>query len=318
MPMFRSCMSLLIGLSALLGASAWAQSRVHGTAAETQTVGEMRGRLHAALARGDMRACKGEGGNMARYNQVGGGRALIDADIAAVDRRLREVGALFNDFRQIHDLNSQKAVEKAYGLIRAIAVKMASDAVTEVSVTLITAPMPGVGKVVSEMGKQANDFLGSFNDARQLVDRARALRALETMAAYANRQMQSLKPAIRDAQASRALLNQCRQQFDAGVVEATGGASSGAATAAWTGSWQSDFGTLSLQQSGNRVTGSYPHHSGRIEATASGNSLSGRWIEYDNEGTFSFSMSADGRSFSGSWKEVRPNPSGGGAWNGRR
>ena len=115
------------------------------------------------------------------------------------------------------------------------------------------------------------------------------------------------------------MLNQCRQQFDAGVAESGAGrANTGAATAGWTGSWQSDFGTLSLQQSGNRVTGSYPHHSGRIEATASGNSLSGRWIEYDNEGTFVFSMSADGRSFSGSWKEVKPNPSGGGAWNGRR
>lgn len=319
MAILKQGAGVLACLCVLLTGTVWAQNKLHGNAAEAQAVGEMRGRLKAALAKGDLRACKGEGDNMARYSQVDGGRALIDADIQAVDRRLREVGALFDEFRQIHDLNAQKAVEKAYSLIRSIAAKLASDAVTEVTVTLITAPMPGVGKVVSEMGKQANDFLGSFNDARQLVDRARALRTLEAMATYAHGQMQSLQPAMREAQANRAMLEQCRQQYEAGVKEAAaGGAKSGAPMAGWAGSWQTDFGTLSIQQSGGRVTGSYPHHDGRIEANASGKSLSGRWIEYDNEGTFVFSMAEDGRSFSGTWVEVKPKPLPGGAWNGRR
>jgi hypothetical protein len=109
-------------------------------------------------------------------------------------------------------------VEKAYGLIRAIAVKMANDAVTEVGVTLVTAPIPGASRAVVEMGKQAADFLGNFNDAGQLVNRAQALRSLEVMARYADDQMKTLTPAVREARDTRDMLSKCRVQYQAGAA----------------------------------------------------------------------------------------------------
>ncbi len=39
-----------------------------------------------------------------------------------------------------------------------IAAEMAEDVVTEVAVTLVTAPVPGRGKIAVEMGKQAPTF----------------------------------------------------------------------------------------------------------------------------------------------------------------
>lgn len=219
--MRRLWMQTLIALAVMflsVGASFAQIERLHGTAAETQAVNEMRIRLKAALAKGDLAACKREGDNLARYQLSKEGEALIDADAAAVERRLREVGTAFDQFRQIRDLSSKKAVEKAYGLIRAIAVKMANDAVTEVGVTLVTAPIPGAGRAVVEMGKQAADFLGNFSDAGQLVNRAQALRSLEDMARYADDQMKTLTPAVREARDTRDLLSKCRGQYQAGVT----------------------------------------------------------------------------------------------------
>lgn len=195
-----------------------ASAQLHGNEAEAQAVSEMRARLQGALAKGDLAACKREGENLARYRQTEGGEALINADIAAVERRLREVRTVYDQLRQIRDLKSKEAVEQAYGLIRAIAVKMAEDAVTEVTVTLVTAPVPGAGKIVTEMGKQAADFLGNFNDAGQVVNRARAMQSLEAMARYADEQMTSLIPAIQDARWTRGMLNDCRKQYLEGVA----------------------------------------------------------------------------------------------------
>jgi hypothetical protein len=69
----------------------------------------------------------------------------------------------------------------------------------------------------------------------------------------------------------------------------------------WSGSWSSDFGRMSLQQSGSRVTGSYDFKGGRLEGTVAGNVLRGRWTQTNDSGSFEFEMSADGRSFSGRW-----------------
>lgn len=89
-----------------------------------------------------------------------------------------------------------------------------------------------------------------------------------------------------------------------------------AASMTWAGVWKTDFSSMTLTQTGNTVTGPYAYHDGRIEATASGRTLTGRWIEYDNEGTFTFTMSEDGKSFTGTWIETKPHPGGGGSWNG--
>lgn len=201
----------------LLLAPAWAQNRLHGTAGETQAVREMGERLKKALSGGDLAACRREGENMARYGQAELGRAQIDADAAAVELRIREVGVVYDQLRQIRDANAQQAVEKSYALIRAVAVKLTSDAVTEVTVTLVSAPVPGVGKVVVEMGKQSSDFLGNFNDAHQLTNRVRALQKLNEMARYAEGQMKSLQPALREAEAVRGKLYECRKQYQAGA-----------------------------------------------------------------------------------------------------
>lgn len=91
-----------------------------------------------------------------------------------------------------------------------------------------------------------------------------------------------------------------------------------AASFTWGGVWQTNFNEMNLTQTGNSVSGPYAYHKGRIEATANGKTLTGRWIEYDNEGTFTLTMSDDGKSFSGSWVETKPNPGGGGAWTGSR
>lgn len=86
----------------------------------------------------------------------------------------------------------------------------------------------------------------------------------------------------------------------------------------WAGTWETNFGTMSLTQNGTSVTGSYAYQSGSINGTVSGNTLTGTWVETDDRGTFSFTLSADGKSFSGSWKETSPNPNQGGSWNGSR
>ena len=52
-------------------------------------------------------------------------------------------------------------------------------------------------------------------------------------------------------------------------------------------------------QNGDRVEGTYPYHNGRLTGTVSGRMLTGTWTEYDNSGTFTLTMSADGRSYSG-------------------
>ena len=73
----------------------------------------------------------------------------------------------------------------------------------------------------------------------------------------------------------------------------------------WTGTWSTTFNTMRLTQSGSAVTGTYDYNSGRINGTASGATLSGRWDEGTEtpggDGGFVWTMSADCKSFSGSW-----------------
>ncbi len=86
----------------------------------------------------------------------------------------------------------------------------------------------------------------------------------------------------------------------------------------FTGSWDTNFGVLSMTQSGSAVTGTYSYQTGRLSGTVNGNVLSGTWVESDDQGTFTFTLSADGRSFDGSWKETSPDPSQSGGWDGTR
>ena len=80
----------------------------------------------------------------------------------------------------------------------------------------------------------------------------------------------------------------------------------------WSGEWDSRWrgggARLSLQQTGETVSGAYPLYSGKIEATVVGRELRGRWIEKERSGSFVFvqsgpwQRSAFGRSW---WRQGR-------------
>jgi len=76
----------------------------------------------------------------------------------------------------------------------------------------------------------------------------------------------------------------------------------------WSGTWNTDWGTMQLQQSGDKVTGNYTHDQGRIDGTAFGSQLVGTWSEApsysppDDGGDLEIVMSEDCQSFSGSWR----------------
>jgi len=212
----------------LLAGPAAGQAVRHGNDAERQVVREMQARLADALAKNDLSACAREGENLARYQRTESGLGMIDADRAAVERRLRDIRGTYDYFRQIHELNAQRAVEAAYRLIREVGAKLLQDVVSDVSVTAISAPLPGVAPILVQMTQQSADFLGNFNDARQVVNRARALRDLDRLAGEARRQMESLQPAIREMQRQRQQLNDCRSRF----VEGAGSPQAGSSTAA--------------------------------------------------------------------------------------
>ena len=79
-----------------------------------------------------------------------------------------------------------------------------------------------------------------------------------------------------------------------------------AATYSYTGTWQvsGSWGTMTLTQSGNRVTGTYTHQSGSVNGMVSGNVFTGTWMQTGNNrsGQLEFTMSADGMSFTVKWK----------------
>ena len=102
-----------------------------------------------------------------------------------------------------------------------------------------------------------------------------------------------------------------------GFVELCGHSKGTANTYSWAGTWDTSFNKMILTQNGNSVTGYYEHDNGKISGTISGNTLRGTWTEDGNEiGEFIFTMSADGKSFTGScgWGESNT----GMTWNGQR
>jgi len=88
------------------------------------------------------------------------------------------------------------------------------------------------------------------------------------------------------------------------------------------GQWESNWGPMTLSQSGGRVTGSYSHDKGRIEGEVKEGVLTGAWSEApsyappDDSGRIVFRLSADGESFSGTWGYGASSDDG--SWEGRR
>lgn len=79
-------------------------------------------------------------------------------------------------------------------------------------------------------------------------------------------------------------------------------------TYSWTGEWETNWGKMVLTQNGASVTGTYTHDSGKINGTISGNTLIGSWSESptyappNDRGDIEFTMSPDGKSFTGKWR----------------
>ena len=76
----------------------------------------------------------------------------------------------------------------------------------------------------------------------------------------------------------------------------------------WTTKWSTGgSATMTLTQSGSAVTGTYTHDSGQIQGTVTGGVLSGTWSEAPTRqpdadaGEITFTLSADGHSFTGAW-----------------
>lgn len=76
----------------------------------------------------------------------------------------------------------------------------------------------------------------------------------------------------------------------------------------WSGVWNTSWGRMELRQTGDRVSGIYEHDQGRINARAVGNRLIGTWSEAStylppsDAGDIEFTLSPDGRSFTGKWR----------------
>jgi len=83
--------------------------------------------------------------------------------------------------------------------------------------------------------------------------------------------------------------------------------------ATWDGTWDTNQGKMQLEQSGNRVTGTYGS-SGKVEGTVNGSVLKGTYQWTSKTGVFELTMSADGSSFAGEWSRSGAN----GKWSGKR
>ncbi len=90
------------------------------------------------------------------------------------------------------------------------------------------------------------------------------------------------------------------------------------------GIWSSGFGSLTLTQKGNKITGHYTHDHGHIEGTINGNKFTGRWSEAPtykpprDAGDCEFVFSKNGKSFSGRWRYGFGGSSWNGEWNGKK
>lgn len=92
----------------------------------------------------------------------------------------------------------------------------------------------------------------------------------------------------------------------------------------WTGTWETNWGTMTLDQKGESLSGTYEHDNGRITGRVVGNMIIGRWSEApgynppDSAGDFQIVISDDCRSFDGKWKYGSRQGSWDGEWYGHR
>jgi len=77
----------------------------------------------------------------------------------------------------------------------------------------------------------------------------------------------------------------------------------------WAGKWRStNFGVMTLKQTGSVVRGSYTYKGGRVSGTASGRVLRGTWTQLptrrppNDEGQLVFTLAANGKSWTSKWR----------------
>lgn len=76
----------------------------------------------------------------------------------------------------------------------------------------------------------------------------------------------------------------------------------------FTGTWATYFGNMVLNQSGERVTGTYDNNRGRIHGEVSNRTFRGKWLEAPSYsepadgGDIEFELSRDGLTFTGRWR----------------
>lgn len=92
----------------------------------------------------------------------------------------------------------------------------------------------------------------------------------------------------------------------------------------WNGVWLTNWGDMTLTQSGSTVTGSYTWDQGQVSGTVLGDTFSGTWTEAPSRvppsdaGDLSLDMSRDGMSFRGYWRYGFGGTTWSGDWTGTR
>ncbi len=84
----------------------------------------------------------------------------------------------------------------------------------------------------------------------------------------------------------------------------------------WSGRYNTNFGSMSLNQSGSSVNGSYKYKNGKISGSVSGNDLKGSWTQQGGSGWFRFTMDSSCNGFHGAWGYSQGTTMGG--WGGDR
>ncbi|MBK7185518.1 MAG: VCBS repeat-containing protein [Ignavibacteria bacterium] len=106
--------------------------------------------------------------------------------------------------------------------------------------------------------------------------------------------------------------------------EGGGGGGGGSSACTWAGTWNTNWGTMVLQQVADSVWGTYTHDAGRINGKVVGTKLTGLWSEYPSyapshdAGDIEFTMSGNCTSFTGSWRYGVGGTAWSGGWQGER
>ena len=91
------------------------------------------------------------------------------------------------------------------------------------------------------------------------------------------------------------------------------------AAVSFAGTWNSDFGAMTVTQTGTAISGTYAGtEPGTFAGTIAGNKVSITWTAKTGEkGKAVLTISADGKAFTGTWGYAASETDGG-AWNGKK